>query len=262
MTEAGSEGKPVLEVTGVSKAFGALKAVDDVSLSVNRGDLHALIGPNGAGKSTLIDLMTGWQRPDAGTVTFNGHDVTDASVAKRAAMGLGRSFQVSSLAPELSILDNVLLAAQGRQTSSFRFWTSVYDDESLMASAVEALGAVGWTKPHTAPVSQLSHGDRRQIEVACAMALKPTVLLLDEPAAGLDAEGSRELTEFLATLKGKIPMLLVEHDMYAVFTLADRISVLVNGAIIASGSLDEIQQNEEVRRAYLGDNVHVSGSTC
>lgn len=244
----------VFRVDGVSKSFGALKAVDGVSLDVRTGELHALIGPNGAGKSTMIDLMTGWQRPDTGRVFFRREDVTKLSVASRAAMGLGRSFQVSSLANEIDILDNVMLAAQGRTASSFRFWSPARRDPDLLGSAHDALDAVGWTKPRTTRVAELSHGDRRQIEVACAMALRPQVLLLDEPSAGLDADGSRELAEFLKTLKGQMPMILVEHDMQTVFSLADRISVLVGGRLVATGDRDAIRANLEVRQAYLGED--------
>lgn len=249
--------EPVFRVENVSKSFGALKAIDSVSLGVMLGELHALIGPNGAGKSTMIDLMTGWQRPDSGRVIFANEDITGLSVARRAAMGLGRSFQVSSLANELEIIDNVMLAAQGRAGSSFRFWQAARRDDELLARANEALDAVGWTKSRTMRVAELSHGDRRQIEVACAMALQPKVLLLDEPAAGLDMNGSRELAAFLETLKGRIPMLLVEHDMQTVFSLADRISVLVEGRLIATGDGDAIRSNPEVRQAYLGDDLGI-----
>ncbi|MBY8977438.1 ABC transporter ATP-binding protein [Rhodobacteraceae bacterium NNCM2] len=244
---------PVLGIRGLSKSFGALAATDDVSLDLMPGEVHALIGPNGAGKTTLIGQIAGGIRPDAGQVFLGGEDVTALSIARRAQRGLGRTFQISSLAMALSALGNVMISAQSVEGSSFRFWRPVRRDEGLRAAAMEALGQVGLAARAEVPVAELSHGERRQVEVACALALRPRALLLDEPMAGLGAEGSAELTRFLGDLKSRVPILLVEHDMDAVFQLADRISVLVYGRIIASGTVAEIRSDPAVREAYLGD---------
>lgn len=245
--------EPVLAVERLEKAFGGLKATDGVSLDLQPGEIHALIGPNGAGKSTLIGQIAGWIRPDAGRVTLGGEDVTDLSVAARARRGLGRSFQVSSLAAPLSARRNVMLSVQAREGSSFRFWRQTRADRRLTEPAEEALARVGLSDRAHLPVSELSHGERRQVEVACALALKPRALLLDEPMAGLGPEGSAMLTELLERLKAETPILLVEHDMDAVFRLADRISVLVYGRVIAQGGVEEIRRDPAVREAYLGE---------
>ena len=245
--------EPLLKLDGLHKAFGALKATDGVDLTVLPGEIHALIGPNGAGKSTLIAEIAGGLAPDAGRVTLLGQDVTGWPVARRARLGLGRSFQVSSLAMEFSVLRNVMLAVQARQSGARGFWAPVRRDERLRSEALGVLDRVGLTPRAGDPVSALSHGERRLLEVAMALALRPRLLLLDEPMAGRGPEGTRELTAFLATLKHEAGMLLVEHDMDAVFALADRISVLVYGRIIASGTAAEIRASAAVRDAYLGD---------
>ena len=244
---------PLLQLQGLHKAFGALKATDGVDLTVFPGEIHALIGPNGAGKSTLISQIAGGLKPDGGQVTLLGQDVTGWSVAARARLGLGRTFQVSSLAMEFSVLRNVMLAVQARASGAFGFWAPVRRDQGLRTEALGVLDRVGLTARAGDPVSALSHGERRLLEVALALALGPRLLLLDEPMAGLGPEGTRALTAFLAGLKTEAGMLLVEHDMDAVFALADRISVLVYGRIIASGSVAEIRASAEVREAYLGD---------
>jgi branched-chain amino acid transport system ATP-binding protein len=249
MTEA------ALAVEGVSRAYGALKATDGVSLDLHPGEIHALIGPNGAGKSTLIGQIAGWVPCDAGRVLLGGHDVTRLSVAARARRGLGRSFQVSSLAPSLSVRRNVMLAAQGSRGSSFRFWRPVRRDPALLEPAREHLAWAGLEDRADVPVSALSHGERRQLEMACALALEPRALILDEPMAGIGAGGTAVLTGLLAALKRRVPILLVEHDMDAVFRLADRISVLVAGRVIASGDADTIRGDPQVREAYLGDGA-------
>ncbi len=259
MTDLGSE--PLLQLTGLHKAFGALKASDGIDLTVLPGEIHALIGPNGAGKSTLIAQIAGGLTPDAGDITLLGEEVTDWSVARRARLGLGRTFQVSSLATEFSVLRNVMLAVQARQSGAWGFWRPVRRDESLRAEALGVLDRVRLTLRADDPVSALSHGERRLLEVAMALALRPKLLLLDEPMAGLGPEGTRELTAFLGTLRNEAGILLVEHDMDAVFALADRISVLVYGRIIASGTVEEIRASAEVREAYLGDHLH-EGAPC
>jgi len=246
MTEA-------LAAEGLKKSFGGLVATDDVDLTLEAGEIHALIGPNGAGKTTLIAQIAGWLRPDAGRVRLMGEDVTDLPVAERARRGLGRSFQVSSLALPLSARRNVMLAVQGREGSSFRFWRQARADRALIEPAEAALARVGLAGRGGAMVSQMSHGERRRVELACALALKPRALMLDEPMAGLGPEGAAELTGLLEELKAEVPILLVEHDMDAVFRLADRISVLVYGRVIAHGSVAEIRADAQVRAAYLGD---------
>ena len=245
--------EPVLSVSGLTRSFGALKATEDVSLDLRANEIHALIGPNGAGKSTLIHQIAGTLRPDSGEVRFLGQPVTHLGVAERARLGLGRSFQVSSLAPEFSALRNVMLAVQARQGSSFRFFRPVMRDATLVEPALAALERVGLKERARVPAAELSHGERRQLEIAIALALGSKAFLLDEPMAGMGPEGSRALTAFLGRLREEAPILLVEHDMDAVFALADRISVLVYGRIIASGTVEEIRADPEVRRAYLGD---------
>jgi branched-chain amino acid transport system ATP-binding protein len=244
--------EPVLDISHLSKSFGGLKATDDVSLDLREGEIHALIGPNGAGKTTLIHQVCGGIRPDAGSIRFLGHDVLGLGVSARARLGLGRTFQISSLALEFSALRNVMLAAQSRQGSSFRFFANVMAASSLTEPAMAALDRVGLAGRASIPAAELSHGERRQLEIAIALALGSRALLLDEPMAGMGQEGSRALTRLLDTLRSEAPILLVEHDMDAVFALADRISVLVYGRIIASGTVDEIRNSPDVRQAYLG----------
>ncbi|MEO3386937.1 ABC transporter ATP-binding protein [Mesorhizobium sp. CAU 1741] len=244
----------VLDIRGLNKSFGALKATENISLDLRPGEIHALIGPNGAGKSTLIHQIAGTLKPDSGDISFLGQPVGHLGVAARARLGLGRSFQVSSLAPEFSALRNVMLAVQSRQSSSFRFFRPVKKDPTLVDPAMAALERVGLAGRAGVAAAELSHGERRQLEIAIALALGSRAFLLDEPMAGMGPEGSRQLTEFLDGLRSEAPILLVEHDMDAVFALADRISVLVYGRIIASGTVEEIRNDPEVRRAYLGDS--------
>lgn len=247
--------EPVLDVRGVSKRFGALEASKDISLDLREGEIHALIGPNGAGKSTLIKQIAGGLRPDSGSVVFNGQDVTSLSTAARARLGMGRTFQISSLAMEYTVLQNAVLGALGSRGNIFRFFRPVMKDAELLATANDALATVGLEDLKGTVTAELSHGQRRQLEVAVALTLSPKVFLMDEPMAGLGADGTRRLMAFLSELKHKAPILLVEHDMDAVFALADRISVLVYGEIVASGSVDDIRGNPVVRSAYLGEEV-------
>jgi branched-chain amino acid transport system ATP-binding protein len=243
----------VLDIQDLRKSFGALKATDGVSLTLMPGEIHALIGPNGAGKSTLIHQISGSLTPTSGSIRFLGRDMTGMDMAARARAGLGRSFQISSLAPEFSALRNVMLAVQARQGSSFRFFRAVSGDAGLIEPAMEVLEQVGLAARSRIPAAELSHGERRQLEIAIALALGPKAFLLDEPMAGMGPEGSKTLTKFLDGLRDRAPILLVEHDMDAVFALADRISVLVYGKVIATGTVDEIRNDPEVRRAYLGE---------
>ena len=246
--------EPIIDIRNLSKSFGALKATQDVDLDLYPGEIHALIGPNGAGKSTLINQIAGTLRSDAGTIRFMGQVINDLKMPERARMGLGRSFQISSLAAEFSALRNVMLAVQSVQGSSFRFFKPVMRDASLIDPAMAALERVGLAERARIPVAELSHGERRQLEIAIALALGSKAFLLDEPMAGMGPEGSKKLTAFLDDLRKEAPILLIEHDMDAVFALADRVSVLVYGKIIASGTVDEIRGDPEVRRAYLGDD--------
>lgn len=245
----------VLEIRDLRKSFGALKATDGVSLDLVRGEIHALIGPNGAGKSTLIHQIAGSLTPDSGTIRFLGRDVAGLDMAARARLGLARSFQTSSLAREFSALRNVMLAVQARQGSSLRFLRPVMQDASLTEPAMAMLARVGLAERAHVPAAELSHSECRQLEIAIALALGPRAFLLDEPMAGMGPEGSRRLTAFLDALRQEAPILLVEHDMDAVFALADRISVLVYGRVIATGKVDEIRNDPEVRRAYLGESA-------
>ena len=247
--------EPVLELRDLKKSFDALKATDGVSLDLRSGEIHALIGPNGAGKTTLMHQISGALRPDSGSIRFLGKDVLPLGIAARARLGLGRTFQVSSLIPEFSALRNVMLAAQARQGSSFRFLGNVMHDRTLLDAAGSALNRVGLADRASVPAAELSHGERRQLEIAIAIALGAKAFLLDEPMAGMGPEGSRALTAFLDQLRAESPILLVEHDMDAVFALADRVSVLVYGRIIASGSVAEIRNDPAVREAYLGDGA-------
>ncbi len=252
MTEAAA---PVLEIRNLCKSFGALRATDDLSLELRPGEIHALIGPNGAGKSTLIAQIAGALKPDSGTIRFLGRDVTGLGVVARARLGLGRTFQISALAMEHTVLQNAVLGAIGAGGGAYRFFVPALGMPALVARAREALERVGLEDLAAMRTAELSHGQRRQLEMAVALTLKPRAFLLDEPMAGLGADGSRKLTEFLDGLRREAPILLVEHDMDAVFALADRISVLVYGRIIATGSVDEIRAHPEVRRAYLGDGA-------
>jgi len=247
--------EPVLRIEGLSKSFGALVANADVTLDLNPGEIHALIGPNGAGKSTLMQAISGALAPDAGRLHLMGRDITGLDMAARARAGLGRTFQISALAMDHTVLQNAVLGALGAQGRAFRFFAPVMGDRALLGTARAALAEVGLADLATTRTADLSHGQRRQLEVAVALTLAPRVFLMDEPMAGLGLEGSARMTGFLDQLRHRAPILLVEHDMDAVFALADRISVLVYGRIIATGTPAEIRANPEVRRAYLGEEA-------
>ena len=244
---------PVLVTHDICKSFGALQASRDISLDLRPGEIHALIGPNGAGKSTLIKQIAGGLRPDRGTVQFLGRDVTALDTAARARMGLARTFQISALAMEYTVLQNAVLGALGARGGVFRFFGNVLKDNDLRSAAEAALDRVGLSDQAGTVTGELSHGQRRLLEVAVALTLRPKAFLMDEPMAGLGADGSKRLTGFLDGLRDEAPILLVEHDMDAVFALADRISVLVYGQIIATGTAAEFRENPEVRKAYLGE---------
>ncbi len=246
---------PVLETRKLSKCYAGVHANREVSLELRDGELHALIGPNGAGKSTFIACVCGETALSSGQVLFAGEDISALPAPARARRGLSRSFQISALFDELSVEQNLMLAVQAHQGHSFRFWRPVARDQSLRAPAWALLQQFDLQREAQTPAGALAHGEKRQLEVAMALAGEPRALLLDEPMAGIGPGGSAALTELLRALKGRYAMLLVEHDMDAVFALADRISVLVAGELIASGTPDQIRDDAAVRRAYLGDEA-------
>ena len=245
----------LLEARGLAKSFGALRATDGIDFDVREGETHAVIGPNGAGKTTFIKHLSGELYPDTGTIRFAGEDITTLPAPRRSRKGLARSFQITSIYRDFSALDNVALAVQAHAGHSFRFWRAARDDVSLRQPARQVLEQVGLEKRADVLAENLSHGEQRQLEIAMALATRPRLMLLDEPVAGMGTDESQRMIEFLATLKGGKTIVLVEHDMDAVFSLADRISVLVYGRIIATGTPMEIRANQEVRAAYLGEDL-------
>ncbi|HWB44021.1 MAG TPA: ABC transporter ATP-binding protein [Hyphomicrobiaceae bacterium] len=246
--------EPLLLIEGLTKHFGGIIASDNISLDVLSGELHAVIGPNGAGKTTLIGQLTGEIAPNAGRIRFSGSDITPLPVYRRSALGLARSFQITSLFLDFTALDNVALAVQAHSGHSFRFWRDARSEVELREPARAALARVGLADRADAIVRRMSHGEHRQLEIAMALATRPRLLLLDEPMAGMGPEESARMVGTLRELKQELSILLIEHDMEAVFALADRISVLVYGRVIATGSPEEIRSNPEVRQAYLGDD--------
>lgn len=245
----------ILQVENLSKSFGALKAADGLNLAVNEGELHAIIGPNGAGKTTLVHQLSGQFFPDSGTITFQGRDITKMPETKRPRLGLVRSFQITSIFPQSSVLENVSLAVQMQQGHSFHFFKNAKADRKTSDPAYSHLEQVGLEQYADNPAHTLAHGQQRQLEMAMALALQPKLLVLDEPMAGMGTDESARMVEFLRTLKGKVSIVLIEHDMDAVFALADQISVLVYGQIIASGAPEDIRNNSQVRQAYLGEEA-------
>ncbi len=244
----------LLQIDGLTKKFGGVVASENVVLGIAAGELHAIIGPNGAGKTTLIGQLTGEVAPEAGRVRFAGQDITDLPTYRRSALGLARSFQITSLFLDFTVLDNVALAVQAHAGHSFHFWRAARGEPELRAPARAALERVGLADRANVICSKLSHGEHRQIEIAMALASRPKMLLLDEPMAGMGLEESARMVKLLRELKRELTILLVEHDMEAVFALADRISVMVYGRVIATGAPEAIRANAEVRRAYLGEN--------
>ena len=245
--------EPILEAQRLYKRYGAVVASDFVSLTVAPGELHAVIGPNGAGKTTLIGQLTGQIRPDAGRILFRGQDITPRSMPERVQQGLGRSFQITSIFSSFTAEGNVALPVQAKAGHSFRFWTPAAKVEALRAPARELLRRVGLDERGATPASVMAHGEHRQLELAMALASQPRMLLLDEPMAGLGAEESAQMVALLKSLKGGFSILLIEHDMDAVFALADSISVLAAGRVIMSGTPEEVRASPEVREAYLGE---------
>ena len=247
--------KVLLEVRGLTKSFGALLASDSVDLEVLEGETHAIIGPNGAGKTTLIGQLAGDLVPDRGRVRFAGEDITALSAPARSHRGFARSFQITSIYADFTALDNVMLAVQAHAGSSFRFWSPARAERALQEPARRVLEEVGLGARAGLPAGSLAHGEQRALEIAMALATRPRLMLLDEPVAGMGAEETQRMIAFLSTLKGGKTLILVEHDMDAVFSLADRVSVLVYGRVIATGTPQEVRANAEVRRAYLGEEI-------
>jgi branched-chain amino acid transport system ATP-binding protein len=245
--------KPLLEIRGMCKQFGGLRVTDDLHLEVRPHEVHALIGPNGAGKTTLVHQIAGTLKPDAGTITLDSQDVTALPVSARVQLGIARSYQITNIFRSLTVIDNVALAVQARRGHSFSFWRPVESDTALRDEAASVLDRLALTDLALRSAGSLSYGDQRLLEVGLALATSPRMLLLDEPMAGMGPQESSRMVEMIECLRGHVAVMLVEHDMDAVFRLADRISVLVYGRIIATGTPQEIRSNPEVVRAYLGE---------
>jgi branched-chain amino acid transport system ATP-binding protein len=247
--------EPVLRLEGLRKSFGSLVVTDDVTLDVMPGEMHAIIGPNGAGKTTLINQISGLISPDGGRILFSGADVTALPPEARALRGLSRSFQISSILPGFPVLENVALAVQAREGSSLRLFGRAADEAALNLPAMTALEQTGIADRAHVRAGELSHGEKRALELAIALAIKPTLLLLDEPMAGIGREETERQVELLLRLKGQLTMILVEHDMAAVFALADRISVLIRGRVLITGMPDKVRADPQVVAAYLGEQM-------
>jgi branched-chain amino acid transport system ATP-binding protein len=245
----------MLELRQLSKHFGGVMATDGVSLRISQGDIHALIGPNGAGKTTLIGQIAGTLKPDSGEIFFESNGITRLKAHERVQAGLARSYQVTSIFQRLSVLDNAALAVQARSGSSFSFWRPRSREAALFEEARAILEEVGLGGRAAAAAGTLAHGEQRALEVGLALATRPRLVLLDEPMAGMGVEDSQRMIELIQRIRSRVTVLLVEHDMDAVFRLADRISVLVGGRLVASGAPEEIRADAEVRKAYLGDEV-------
>jgi branched-chain amino acid transport system ATP-binding protein len=252
-SEARAVAEPLLQIDNLTRRFGGVIASDAITLAIPQGEFHAIIGPNGAGKTTLIGLLAGEIAPNAGAIRFDGSDITTLAVDRRSHLGLARSFQITSLFRDFSALDNIALAVQAHTGHSFRFWQDARRDESLRTPALAALDRVGLGGRADVRVDALSHGEQRQLEIAMALATQPRLLLLDEPMAGMGPDESARMVAMLRALKGGVTVLLIEHDMETVFALADRITVLVYGRVIASGDPATIRADAAVRDAYLGE---------
>ncbi|MFO7813768.1 MAG: ABC transporter ATP-binding protein [Pelovirga sp.] len=245
--------EPVLKIVGLRKHFGAVRACHNLSLEICAGETHALIGPNGAGKTTLLNLLSGDLKPDAGQIFLDNRDITRVPLYHRAHLGLARSYQITSVFSQLSVEENLLLAIQAHSGHSFRFWKKAVSDPRLRRELEPALARVGLEERARVRAGNLSHGEKKQLEVGMALACNPRVLFLDEPMAGMGPGGSVELGKLIAGLKQQMTIVLVEHDVEAIFSLADRITVLVYGEIVATGTADEIRSSAAVREAYLGE---------
>ena len=258
--KTGTMVEPTLTVEGLTKSFGVVVATNQIDFQIKPGEIHAIIGPNGAGKTTLVALISGMLSPESGRIEFLGKDITRETTANRSRLGLARSFQITSIFKKFDALSNVALSIQAHQGHSFHFWKSASNDPNLIEPAQEILQRVGLGKRTRIIAGNLAHGEQRQLEIAMALATKPKLLLLDEPTAGMGAEDSDRMRKFLETLKGEISMLLIEHDMDTVFSLADRVTVLVYGRVIGTGTPEEIRQNADVKAAYLGEDEENSNA--
>lgn len=247
--------EPLLKARGLTKTFGAIRATDGLSLDVWTGEVLAVIGPNGAGKTTAVGQLSGELKSDAGTILFEGRDISGLPMHKRAHLGVARSFQITSIFLRFTAEDNVAMALQAQDGHSFRFWKAARNDQKLRNPAREILEEVGLADRADVAAANLSHGEQRQLELAMALATRPSMLLLDEPMAGMGLEDSSRMVDFLLNLKGRVTILLVEHDMDAVFALADRITVLVYGKVVATGTPEKIRRDPTVQKAYLGEDI-------
>nr|BAC65302.1 ABC transporter ATP-binding protein [Pseudomonas fluorescens] len=247
--------QPLLEIRNLVKRFGGLVATNGANLTIHKGEVHALIGPNGAGKTTLIHQISGALSSDEGSMVFDGVNIMGMSMHKRVAAGLARSYQITSIFKKLTVLDNVALAVQARSGSSFRFWRSTISETQIFDEAYSILERVGLAFKAKTIAGSLAHGEQRQLELGVTLGTRPKLLLLDEPMAGMGPEDSEKMVELLMALKGKSTVLLIEHDMAAVFRLADRMSALVYGNVIASGVPCDVREDPEVKRAYLGEEA-------
>jgi branched-chain amino acid transport system ATP-binding protein len=245
--------EPLLKTVGLRKHFGAVKACHNLSMEIHAGETHALIGPNGAGKTTLLNLLSGDLQPDAGQIFLDNRDITRIPLYHRAHLGLARSYQITSVFSQLSVEENLLLAIQAHSGHSFRFWKKAVSDPRLRRELEPALERVGLEQRARVRAGSLSHGEKKQLEVGMALACNPRVLFLDEPMAGMGPGGSVEMSKLIGRLKQQMTIVLVEHDVEAIFNLADRITVLVYGEIVAAGTADEIRSSAVVREAYLGE---------
>lgn len=249
----------LLKAENLVKLFGSIRATDDLSLTLYSGELHALIGPNGAGKTTLVSQLSGEMQSTSGRVLFCGKDITQLDFPSRAELGIARSFQITCLCNEFTAAENIALAVQSENGDYFKFWKSAWRNKPVMDRAHEILAEVRLSRVANTPAAELSHGERRQLELGVALAINPRLLMLDEPLAGMAREDAKEMVDLIRSLKDRFTILLIEHDMDAVFGLADRISVLVYGSCIATGTPDAISRDAEVRRAYLGDGRRHAG---
>ena len=247
--------QPILNLLNLNKSFGAVKATSDLSLTVMPGEIHALIGPNGAGKTTLIQQIYGAQKQDSGQISLNGSEITALSVPDRVKAGIGRSFQISNVLMDFTVMENGIIAEQARLGQSFRFLQPAFSDEQLIRGGKAILERVGLEKRAEQRVGDLAHGERRMLELALALATSPSLLLLDEPMAGAGPEDSQRMAEIIEELNGTVAILLIEHDMDAVFALADRVSVINYGKIVATGTVEQIKSNDLVRDVYLGYEI-------
>ena len=248
----------ILKVSNLSKTFGGVVATDHLNLEIKHGELHAIIGPNGAGKTTLIAQLSGETLPDSGEIIFREQNITALPPFKRSRLGIARSFQITSLMLEMDVIDNITLATLAQDNHSYKFWKPAREDNDLRKSALNALKEIGLEERAFEKVGNLSHGEHRQLEIAMALATQPHLLLLDEPMAGMGTEEGRTILQILQKLKKRKTILLIEHDMDVVFALADRITVLVYGQVIASGSPESIKEDEKVREAYLGSDGEIN----